>query len=88
MIGMLRFYWTKMVYACKILVDVIWNGDIESFLIMVPFKLNSTEIFTIPINIDAVVFLNVFIRYSVLRFQTVLDPKLSTTIFNIVGHVR
>ena len=55
--GTLRFYWRRMMYACKSLVDIIWNWYIDSFLIMIPFQLNSTENFTIPINSDIVVFL-------------------------------
>ena len=55
--GTLRFYWRRMMYACKSLVEIIWNWYIDSFLIMIPFQLNSTENFTIPINSDIVVFL-------------------------------
>ena len=42
---------------CKNLVDIIWHGDINIFLIIIPFQLNSTENFTIPINSEVVVFL-------------------------------
>ena len=62
--GMLWFYWRRMVEARKSLVDVIWHGYINIFVIIIPFQLNSTENFTIPINIDIVIFLNIFIRCS------------------------
>ena len=54
--GVLWFYWRIIVEACKILVYRIWHGEIKSFIIIIPFQLNYIENFTIPTNIDIVVF--------------------------------
>ena len=59
---MLRLDWRRIMSVCKSLVDVIWHGDIVIYFIMISFKLNSTEHFTISIHNDVVVFLNVLIR--------------------------
>ena len=45
-----------MVGACKIFVGVSFHGEISSFLIIIPFQINSTENFTIPINSDIIMF--------------------------------
>ena len=52
----LCFYWRITVEVCKSLVDIIWYGEVNSFMIIIPFQLNSTENFTIPIKSDIIVF--------------------------------
>ena len=84
---MLWFYWKKIFEACKILVDVIFHGEINIFLTIIPFQLNSTKTFAIPINSDIVVFLNVFIRCPSLCFPKQLAPKFSMRRLNTVGCV-
>ena len=89
MMGMLWFYWRRMVRACKIFVDIICHGDINSFLIIIPNHMNSTEKFTIPTNSDIIVFLNLLIRWSALWFLfKTLVPKSSTSRLKVVGHVQ
>ena len=73
---------------CKRLVELIWHGEIDSFFIIIPFQLNSTKNFTIPMNSDVVVFFNVLIRWLVLCFPKKLAPKLLTKRMNVVGRVR
>ena len=77
-----------MVEACKNFVDVIWNVNINSFLIIIPFHINYTEYFTLPIDSDTIAIFNVLIRWSALCFPNILVPKLSTTRLKVVGCVK
>ena len=72
---------------CKIIVQIIWRGDITGFLIVISFQLNSTDIFTIPINSDVVIFKCIYYMVSIL-LQTSFAQKSLTTIFIVVGCAR
>ena len=50
---------------CKILVEIIWCGEINSFLVVISFQLNSTDTFTIPINNDVVIFKCIYYMVSI-----------------------
>ena len=76
--GMLIFYWKRMVQAPNILDDVIWHGEIDIFLIIIPFQLNPTENFTITIKSDVLVFLK-FIDYMA---STVFSKKKGAKVVN------
>ena len=53
--GMLRINWKRMVEACKSFVDILLHRNINGLIVIIQFKINSTEDFTIPVDSDIVV---------------------------------